>query len=337
MLLSAVIPVYSEAESLPALHTELRDVARQQGYDLELVFVDDGSTDGSWQAIERLAAEDSQVRGIRFRRNFGKAAALSAGFAEARGDFVFTLDADLQDDPREMPRFLDEMSRGEYDVVSGWKKVRHDPWHKVGPSRIFNWLVGWLTGVRLHDHNCGFKCYRAEVLREVRIYGELHRFIPVLAAARGFRVGEIVVEHRARQHGRSKYGVSRIIKGFLDLLTVYFLTGFTHRPQHLLGTIGILSFAVGLAGLTFLAGWWVVDKVFPALELEDLRNRPAVIYSVAALLLGAQFMSMGFLAELFTAYYGHSSATYSVKSRTGQNAARGSADSAAGPARSRPE
>lgn len=314
--ITAVIPVYCEADSLPALHAELAAVARDQGYDLEIIFVDDGSTDGSWNAIERLAAADSHVRGIRFRRNFGKAAALSAGFQEARGEFIITLDADLQDDPREIPRFLEAMT-DELEVVSGWKKVRHDPWHKVMPSRIFNWLVGWLTGVKLHDHNCGFKCYRREVLAEIRIYGEMHRFIPVLAAARGFRTGEIVVAHRAREHGKSKYGVSRIVKGFLDLLTVYFLTGFTHRPQHLLGTLGIAAFALGFCGLTYLAGYWVVDQIYPQWKLEDLHNRPAVLYSVAALLLGAQFISMGFLAELFTAYYGKSSTIYSIKARVG--------------------
>lgn len=314
--LSAVIPVFCEAESLPALHAELVEVARDQEHDLEIIFVDDGSTDGSWPVIERLANEDARVRGIRFRRNFGKAAALSAGFQEARGEFVFTLDADLQDDPREIPRFLAAMT-DELDVISGWKKVRHDPWHKVLPSRVFNWLVGWLTGIRLHDHNCGFKCYRREVLSEVRIYGELHRFIPVLAAARGFRVGEVVVEHRPREFGKSKYGVSRIVKGFLDLLTVYFLTGFTHRPQHLLGTLGIASFALGFCGLAYLAGYWIVKEMFPAWEMEDLHNRPAVLYSIAALLLGAQFISMGFLAELFTAYYGRTSVPYSIKSRVG--------------------
>ncbi|HUE71696.1 MAG TPA: glycosyltransferase family 2 protein [Pirellulaceae bacterium] len=322
--LSAVIPVFCEAESLSALHAELVEVARDQEHDLEIIFVDDGSTDGSWRVIERLASEDARVRGIRFRRNFGKAAALSAGFQEASGEFVFTLDADLQDDPREIPRFLAAMT-DELDVISGWKKVRHDPWHKVLPSRVFNWLVGWLTGVRLHDHNCGFKCYRQEVLSEVRIYGELHRFIPVLAAARGFRVGEVVVEHRPREFGKSKYGVSRIVKGFLDLLTVYFLTGFTHRPQHLLGTLGIASFALGFGGLAYLAGYWVVKEIFPAWEMEDLHNRPAVLYSIAALLLGAQFISMGFLAELFTAYYGHSAATYSVKQRVGEVGGQGGA------------
>src|SRR5215204_3591178 len=272
-MLSAVIPVLNEAESLAALHAELSAVAAQHGYDLEIVFVDDGSTDGSWPEIERLSAVDPRVRGIRFRRNFGKAAALSAGFEAARGEVVVTLDADLQDDPREIPRFLAEIDKG-LDCISGWKQVRHDPWHKVGPSRVFNWLVGALTGVKLHDHNCGFKCYRREIFSEVRLYGELHRFVPVLAAARGWKVSEIVVNHRARKFGSSKYGVRRFVKGFLDLLTVYFLTGFDQRPQHLLGTLGIVSFFVGFLGLTYLAIYWLVDKLVPAWQLEDLHNRP---------------------------------------------------------------
>src|SRR4051812_31665783 len=316
MLLSAVIPVFNEEESLRALFAELANVAAQDACDLEVIFIDDGSTDRSWQTIEQLATQDTRVRGIRFRRNFGKAAALSAGFEAARGEYVFTLDADLQDDPHEIPRFLAAMNEG-LDVVSGWKKVRLDPWHKVGPSRVFNWLVGVLTGVRLHDHNCGFKCYRREVLGEVRIYGDLHRFVPVLAAARGWKVGEIVVNHRPRKFGRSKYGASRIIKGFLDLLTVYFLTGFNQRPQHLLGTLGIVSFILGLVGLIYLAGYWVVDKALPDWKLEDLHNRPAMLYSLGALLLGAQFISMGFLAELLTSYLGKDVKTYSVKAQVG--------------------
>jgi dolichol-phosphate mannosyltransferase len=254
------------------------------------------------------------VRGIRFRRNFGKAAALSAGFSAARGKIIVTLDADLQDDPTEIPRFLAAMEN-ELDVVSGWKKVRHDPWHKVIPSRLFNGLVGRLTGVRLHDHNCGFKCYRRELFDEIQLYGELHRFVPVLAAARGWRVGEIVVNHRPRQHGRSKYGFGRFLKGFLDLLTVYFLTGFNQRPQHLLGTVGILSFMVGLVGLSYLAVYWVLAQVFPEWHLLPLHQRPAVLYSLGCLLLGAQFMSIGFLAELMTAYYVRDTTAYSVKER----------------------
>ena len=238
----------------------------------------------------------------------------------ARGEFVFTLDADLQDDPHEIPNFLAAVKEQDLDVVSGWKKKRLDPWHKVGPSRIFNWLVGVLTGVRLHDHNCGFKCYRREVLGEVRIYGDLHRFVPVLAAARGWKVGEIVVNHRPRKFGYSKYGVGRIIRGFLDLLTVYFLTGFNQRPQHLLGTLGIVAFAIGFFGLSCLGVYWFIDNWIMDLG-TDLHDRPILMYALAALLLGAQFISMGFLAELFTAYLGRDVKTYSVKSRTGVTAA----------------
>ena len=212
-MLSIVIPVYNEAESLAELHREIGEVAAANGYELDVIFVDDGSRDDSWKIIRRLAAEDSRVRGIRFRRNFGKAAALTAGFAAARGELVMTLDADLQDDPHEIPRFLAAMQNN-LDVVSGWKQVRHDPWHKVLPSRVFNGMVSWLTGVQLHDHNCGMKCYRREVFGEVRLYGELHRFVPVLAAARGFRVGEIVIKHRARKFGQSKYGVRGSSRAF---------------------------------------------------------------------------------------------------------------------------
>src|SRR5215831_18773330 len=201
-MISVVIPVYNERDSLSQLHAEIAAVAAEACLDLEVVFVDDGSTDDSWAVIAELAKKHPWTRGLRFRRNFGKAAALSAGFKSANGDVIMTLDADLQDDPKEIPRFLEALGTG-LDVVSGWKKVRLDPWHKTLPSKVFNALVGWLTGVRLHDHNCGFKCYRAEVLREVRLYGELHRFVPVLAAARGFKVGEIAVDHRPRRFGRS--------------------------------------------------------------------------------------------------------------------------------------
>jgi dolichol-phosphate mannosyltransferase len=322
-MLSVVVPVLNEAESLPPLYQELVDVAREHGYQWDLIFVDDGSTDGSWDVIERLARDDASVQGIRFRRNFGKAAALSAGFAAARGELVFTLDADLQDDPREIPRFLAEIDKG-LDVVSGWKQVRNDPWHKVGPSRVFNWLVGYLTGVRLHDHNCGFKCYRREIFDEVRLYGELHRFVPVLAAARGWKVGEIAVNHRPRKFGSSKYGVRRFVKGFLDLLTVYFLTGFAQRPAHLLGTFGLTSLAVGTVGMVYFTIYWLIRQywVFTvgAAEagMQPLHERPALLYSVAALLLGVQLLSVGFIAELITAFQGQSLPGYSVRQRVGR-------------------
>ncbi|REK05989.1 MAG: glycosyltransferase [Planctomycetota bacterium] len=320
-MLSIVIPVYNERESLEQLHAELDAVIRAGDYDVEIIFIDDGSKDGSWTEIRRLAAADPRVRGIRFRRNFGKAAALSAGFRSAHGELVMTLDADLQDDPREIPRFLAAMSE-ELDVVSGWKQVRHDPWHKVLPSRVFNWMVSRLTGVRLHDHNCGMKCYRRAVLGEVRLYGELHRFVPVLAAARGFSVGELSIHHRPRQYGHSKYGARRIMKGFLDLLTVKFLTGYGQRPQHLLGTIGLISFSLGFLGLASLAVNWVLGHTIPGWEITPLHQRPAVIYSLGALLLGAQLMSMGFLAELITAYQVRDADTYSIAERTTEHADR---------------
>jgi dolichol-phosphate mannosyltransferase len=290
--ITAVIPTLNEVDSLRQLHGELSAVAEAEGYDLEILFVDDGSSDGSWDVIRELAVADPRVRGIRFRRNFGKAAALRAGFEAARGDYVMTLDADLQDDPREIPAFLALMSERNLDVVSGWKQVRHDPWHKVGPSRIFNWMVGVLTGVKLHDHNCGMKCYRRDVVQEVRIYGELHRFIPVLADARGFRVGEIPVRHRARKYGHSKYGFRRFFKGFLDLTTVTFVTGFGHRPQHMLGTLGLGLLTAGMLGLFFSNVWmW-------------------------AIVVGAQFLSVGILAELMTSQAGRDLDTYSIADAT---------------------
>lgn len=321
MLISAVIPVFNEADSLATLHGELRRVAAEHGYDLEIVFVDDGSTDRSWSIVGELAASDPQVCGLRFRRNFGKAAALDAGFAAARGDIVFTLDADLQDDPAEMPRFLAELdgdASGGYDMVSGYKQVRHDPWHKVLPSRVFNWLVSRLTGVWLHDHNCGFKCYRRDVVREVRLYGELHRFVPVLAAARGFRVGEIVVNHRRRKFGRSKYGLERLVKGFLDLLTVKFLTGFGERPQHILGSIGLASFALGGFGMVYLALMWVLSRIIPGLATFHLHEHlAATLYSLAALLFGGQMLSMGLLAEMITDRLGRDREAYAISDRVG--------------------
>lgn len=314
-MISVVVPVFNESESLVQLHQEFDEVARAAGYEFEIVFVDDGSTDDSWRRIEELAARDARVRGVRFRRNFGKAAALSAGFAEAQGDVIFTLDADLQDDPREMPKLLAQLDAG-YDVVSGWKKKRNDPLEKVIPSRIFNGLVSWLTGVKLHDHNCGFKCYRAEAVREVRLYGELHRFIPVLAEARGFRATEVAVEHRARQYGKSKYGFRRYIKGFLDLLTVYFLTGYQQRPLHLLGTLGILCFLAGLTGTIFCTVYWLLARVYPDEGYLPLHQRPLVLYSWGALLFGAQLLSMGVLAELITARSNPGQPQYSVRERT---------------------
>lgn len=296
-LLTLVIPVLNEQDSLGPLHAEISEVAETLGGPVEVVFVDDGSTDGSWAKIAELAAADRRVRGIRFRRNFGKAAALAAGFADANGAAVVTLDADLQDDPHEIPRFLDALR--EKDVVSGWKKVRHDPWHKVLPSRVFNAMVSWLTSVPLHDHNCGMKGYRRAVFGEVKLYGELHRFIPVLAAARGFTVGELVIQHRARKFGYSKYGFRRFAKGFLDLVTVKFLTGFGHRPQHLLGNFGLFPIGVGFFGLFLLAVNAVVRLVSDHSQGAGPNTQVVVsILSVGLLLFGAQLVIAGLLAEL---------------------------------------
>ncbi len=315
MKCSAVIPVFNEAESLATLHRELRETEAAHRIELEIVLVDDGSTDRSWEVIESLAANDPGVAAIRLRRNFGKAAALTAGFREASGEIVLTLDADLQDHPKEIPRFVAAIAEG-HDVVSGWKAIRHDPWHKTLPSRVFNRLVGRVTGVRLHDHNCGFKAYRREVLDEISLYGELHRFVPVLAAARGFRVGEIPVEHRARRFGRSKYGIERFLKGLLDLLTVFFLTGYRTRPQHLLGGVGLLSFSLGAVGMAYLAVYWLLREYGGFGEAWlPLHQRPLVLYSLGAVLLGAQLLSVGFLAELVTAQHARTATNYSVRRR----------------------
>jgi glycosyltransferase involved in cell wall biosynthesis len=319
-MISIVIPLVNEEESLPPLYREIVEAARVNDIDFEIRFVDDGSRDKSWTVITELTQQDERVHGLRFRRNFGKAAALSAGFQAARGDIIVTLDADLQDDPKEIPRFLEKMATG-LDVVSGWKRIRHDPWHKVLPSRIFNALVGWVTGVKLHDHNCGMKSYRAEIFREVRLYGELHRFIPVLAAARGWRVGEIDIQHRPRKFGVGKYmGVDRFVKGLLDLMTVKFLTGFGRRPQHLLGSLGLLSFLVGNLGMVYLAITWLIRLWYPN-SFPPLHERPALIYALAALLMGAQLMSMGFLAELITAYHSRDTDSYSIAEATDEKTA----------------
>jgi glycosyltransferase involved in cell wall biosynthesis len=314
-LVSLVIPVLNERESLPALVAEVREVAAANNLPVEIVFIDDGSTDGSWALIAEMAA-DPRIRGIRFRRNFGKAAALAAGFAAAHGGTVLTLDADLQDDPHEIPRFIAALNNG-LDVVSGWKKVRLDPWHKVFPSRVFNWLVGKVTGVRLHDHNCGMKAYRSEVFGEIKLYGELHRFIPVLADARGFRVGELVINHRPRKFGYSKYGFRRFAKGFLDLITVKFLTGFGHRPQHLLGNFGLIPLGIGFLGLILLAVNAVVRVLSQNTVGAGATTQVVVAFlSTALLLFGTQLVVTGLIAELIVGRGPNDLDEYCVAERT---------------------
>lgn len=254
--LTFVIPVKDEEASLGELYSRIAaEVGRDFGF--EVLFIDDGSRDGSWAAIRSLVDRNpGRVRGLRFRRNSGKAAALTAGFRAARGGIVFTLDADLQDDPKEIRRFLAKLAEG-YDLVSGWKKVRHDPWHKVLPSRVFNKMLSRVTGVRLHDHNCGFKCYRAEVAKGLTLFGELHRMVPALAAIEGYRSTEIVVEHHPRKHGVSKYGFERYLRGFVDMLIVGFLRKYRDRPSHFIGGVsaagGALAAALLAAGAVLAA------------------------------------------------------------------------------------
>jgi glycosyltransferase involved in cell wall biosynthesis len=300
-----IIPLLNEQPSLTPLHegiVAVMQLAQARGAvgEYQIIFIDDGSTDGSWQTIGSLADQHGSTRGIRLRRNFGKAAALAAGFEAADTELVLTMDADLQDDPQEIPRFLEQIELG-FDVVSGWKQVRNDPWHKTMPSAVFNFLVSKLTGVVLNDHNCGFKAYRREIFDEVKLYGELHRFVPVLAASRGWRVGEITVQHHARPYGHSKYGVSRIMKGFLDLLTIYFLTAFAQRPLHLIGSAGMLCFALGGFGLTYLTAAWVWTRMLPGHQPMELHQRAVFYYCITAVLLGAQLLAAGLLAELITA------------------------------------
>lgn len=313
-LLSLVIPVYNERESLPALHSEIAEVAAKLPEDVEVVFVDDGSKDGSWEVIRELSSKDRRVRGIKFRRNFGKAAALAAGFSTARGSIIITMDADLQDDPHEIPNFLTQLQNG-LDVVSGWKKVRHDPWHKVFPSRVFNAFLSTLTGVHLHDHNCGMKAYRAEVFRELHLYGEMHRFVPVLAFARGYRVGELVIQHRARKFGSSKYGWKRFIKGSLDVITVRLLTGFGRRPQHLIGAWGVGFGALAAIGFIMLVINLVI-RLFEANAGAGVGTQLAVlILSVGLSLLSAQCLLAGLLAEMAVARKWLDNDPYSIAER----------------------
>jgi glycosyltransferase involved in cell wall biosynthesis len=313
-LISIVIPVLDESESVEELGKTLLNVATTHELNFEVIFVDDGSQDGSWDKIRRLATSDPRIRGIRFRRNFGKAAALAAGFDAALGKVVLQMDADLQDDPAEIPKFLAKLGDG-FDVVNGWKRVRRDPWHRIWSSRVFNWLVSRVTGLKLHDHNCGFKCFRAEVVKELHLYGELHRFIPVMAHARGYRVAELPVEHHPRRYGQSKYRFYRFIKGLLDLLTVVFLTVFGQCPLHLLGGIGLPVSLLGVAGLFYLAVCWVLAR-FGVSGFGPIGTRPLLIYSLACLIIGFQMLAIGFLGELVTAQNIRNEHTYSIAELT---------------------
>ena len=293
-MISIVIPLHNEERSIPLLYEELQAALEPLEREWEAVFVDDGSVDGSFAALTRLHARYDNVRVVRLRRNFGKATALATGFDQARGEIVVTIDADLQDDPAEIPRLLVKLDEG-FDLVSGWKTRRRDPLRRRIPSRIFNWVTGRVSGLRLHDMNCGLKAYRADVVHGMRLYGELHRFIPVLAQYRGFRVAELPVNHRPREHGRSRYGVERYIRGFLDLLTVSFIGRYRHRPLHLFGGLGLILGLIGFAILLYLS---VVKALGHAIG-----ERPLLTLGVLLVVVGLQFFSLGLISEMLTSQH----------------------------------
>ncbi len=289
--ISVVIPLLDEEASLGELIERLEKVLPTvAGENYEVIFVDDGSHDGSFDVIRTAHERNQRIHGIRFRRNYGKSAALAVGFERTRYDIIVTLDADLQDDPAEIPRLLAKLDEG-YDLVSGWKQVRHDPLEKTLPSKLFNAVVSVASGLRLHDFNCGLKAYRSEVVRSLLLYGEMHRYIPALAHWEGFRVTEIPVRHHRRKYGRSKFGASRYIKGFLDLLTVILTTRYLKRPLHLFGSIGTLLLLAGFAIALGLTIEWILGGTY-------LTNRPLLLMAVAFMIVGMQLISIGLVGEL---------------------------------------
>ena len=292
---SVVVPVFEEHESLPILAEQILAVALDHGVDLiELIFVDDGSRDGSWPVLKTLAANHDLVTAIRLRRNFGKATALNVGIEAATGDIIVTMDADLQDDPGELPRLIETMNRG-YDLVSGWRERRNDPKSKTWPSWLYNKVTSWLSGIQLHDFNCGYKAYRREVFDSVDLYGEMHRYVPVLAHSLGFKVGEVPVEHHARRYGKSKYGFKRFLRGFLDLLTVITITRYARTPGHFFGMIGIALLSVGMVTLSYLSGL----KLFTGAHIG---GRPMLLFGGLAVVVGVQVMLFGLLSEMINSH-----------------------------------
>ncbi len=286
---SVVVPAFNEAESLPELTERVGDQLDRMGLSWEVVVIDDGSTDGTWHTVTDLHDEEPRVRGIRFARNFGKAAALAAGFAEADGERIITMDADLQDDPAEIPDLLAKLDEG-WDLVSGWKQHRKDSWLKNNSSKIFNWATGRMCGLNLHDFNCGLKAYRREVTERVKLYGDMHRYVPALAHLDGFRVTEMPVRHHARKHGTTKYGWDRFLNGFLDLLTVYFLHARGSSPLHFFGRLSAVFGGAGTAISLYFVLWWLTGHA--------LRVRPMLVAGLVLLVVAVQFVSLGLLAEL---------------------------------------
>jgi glycosyltransferase involved in cell wall biosynthesis len=310
--ISVVVPVLNEEESLPLLHQRLTEALVSSGYGYEIIVVDDGSTDRSFEILEEIQAQDEHLRVVRFRRNYGQTAAFTAGFDRARGDVVITIDADLQNDPADIPALVAKIDEG-YDVVSGWRVDRQDRFlDRRLPSLLANRLIAWTTGVRIHDYGCSLKAYRRDVLADVRLYGEMHRFIPALAHAAGARVTEIPVRHHPRQYGKAKYGLSRTLKVILDILAVRFLTSFSTRPIHIFGFLGLLSFFAGGAVLVYLA----VVRLF---LLQSIGDRPLTLLGILLTMLGVQLVTSGLLAELVTRTYYESQgkSTYTVREELG--------------------
>jgi glycosyltransferase involved in cell wall biosynthesis len=295
MDVSIVVPLYNEEESLPELCAWITKVAVDNGYTYEIVLVDDGSTDSSWDVIEALSLNNAHIKGIKFQRNYGKSAALNEGFKVVTGEVVITMDADLQDSPDEIPPLRDMIIKEKFDLVSGWKKKRHDPISKTIPSKFFNWVTTKTTGIKLHDFNCGLKAYKLKVVKNIEVYGEMHRYIPVIAKWSGFKkIGEKVVEHRARKYGTSKFGIERFIKGFLDLASILFVGKFGKRPMHFFGSWGTLSFVFGLTVFLYLT----ISKFF--FDKSGLTQRPLFFFAILAMIIGTQLFLTGFIAELIT-------------------------------------
>jgi glycosyltransferase involved in cell wall biosynthesis len=300
MDISIVIPLLNEDESLGELYEWICRTLKPGGYSFEIIFVDDGSTDRSWQVIEDLSNNDLRVRGIKFRRNYGKSAALSSGFRAAQGEVVITMDADLQDSPDEIPELYNMITNEGFDLVSGWKKRRHDPISKTVPSRFFNWVTRRTSGIKLHDFNCGLKAYRKEVIKSIEVYGEMHRYIPVIAKYAGFpRIGEKVVTHQSRKYGVTKFGLDRFMKGFLDLLSITFVSKFGRRPMHLFGMIGTLMFVLG-----FLAAAWLgAQKIYylhQGIKMHLVTSSPYFYISLTLMIMGTILFVTGFLAEMIS-------------------------------------
>lgn len=311
MDISVVVPLFNEEESLQELNDWILRVAKSNHFTFEVVFVDDGSTDKSWQIIEKLAEENPEVKGIRFLRNYGKSAALNEGFKMVSGDVVITMDADMQDSPDEIPELYRMVVEEDYDLVSGWKKKRYDPFIKRNTSKFYNRSTRMLSGIKLHDFNCGLKAYKKEVVQSIEVYGEMHRYIPVIAKWAGFKkIGEKVVQHRKRKYGVTKFGFDRFIKGYLDLLTITFTSRFAQRPMHLFGTLGSILFLIGFG----IAGYLAYAKIF--MEVYKMTDRPLFYLGLLVMILGTQLFLAGFLGEMISRYSCNRS-NYQIKNKTG--------------------